>query len=64
MRILLALVTGRVQRSAAFDGWLAETVQLRASGGALQLAADGETWDGPGELVVRKRPGALRLLQP
>jgi diacylglycerol kinase family enzyme/membrane-associated phospholipid phosphatase len=63
-RIVLSLLTGRVGRSAAYERWFAEQVQVRSLDGPLQLAGDGETWQGPQEVTVRKRRGALLLLQP
>jgi diacylglycerol kinase family enzyme/membrane-associated phospholipid phosphatase len=63
-RIVLSLLTGRVGRSAAYERWFAEQVEIRSLDGPLQLAGDGETWQGPAEVTVRKRRGALLLLQP
>lgn len=63
-RIVWSLVTGRVARSAAYERWFAERVHVRSLDGPLQLAGDGETWQGPREVTVHKRPGALLLLQP
>jgi diacylglycerol kinase family enzyme len=63
-RLVAALVLGRVARSPVYERWSAREVRIRSLGGGLRLAGDGETWEGPSEVTVRKHPGALRLLQP
>jgi diacylglycerol kinase family enzyme/membrane-associated phospholipid phosphatase len=63
-RLVLALLTGRVARSPVYERWSAREVRVRSVDGPLRLAGDGETWQGPTEVTVRKRPAALRLLQP
>lgn len=63
-RLVLALLTGRVARSPVYERWSAREVHVRSVDGPLRLAGDGETWQGPSEVTVRKRPAALRLLQP
>ena len=41
-----------------------ESLSIRSLDGPLRLAADGETYDGPVELEVTKRPQALRVAVP
>jgi diacylglycerol kinase family enzyme/membrane-associated phospholipid phosphatase len=63
-RLLGALLLGRLARSPVYERRSAREVRVRSLDGPLRLAADGETWTGPKEITVRKRPVALRLLQP
>lgn len=63
-RVLLSILTGRLGRSRAYERWTAREVHIRSRQGPLRLARDGETWQGPEEFTVRKRPGALLVLQP
>jgi diacylglycerol kinase family enzyme/membrane-associated phospholipid phosphatase len=63
-RLVLSLVTGRLGRSKVYERWTAHEVRIRSRQGPLRLARDGESWQGPEELVVRKRPRALQVLQP
>lgn len=63
-RIVLSLLLGRVARSAAYQRWSATEVHVRSRQGPLQVATDGETWTGPEQLVIGKRPGALIVLRP
>jgi hypothetical protein len=63
-RLVVSLVTGRLGRSKVYERWTTDEVRIRSRQGPLRLARDGESWQGPDELVVRKRPRALRVLQP
>jgi diacylglycerol kinase family enzyme/membrane-associated phospholipid phosphatase len=63
-RLLAALVLGRLARTPVYERWSAHEVRVRSIDGPLRLAGDGESWEGPAEVTVRKRPGVLRLLQP
>ena len=40
------------------------SLRLRSLDGPLRLAADGETFDGEEDLVIEKRPRALRVVLP
>jgi diacylglycerol kinase family enzyme/membrane-associated phospholipid phosphatase len=62
-RFVGALLVGRMARSAAYERWSAPEVRLRA-GQDLRCGLDGEIHDAGHEVVVRKRPRALVLLQP
>lgn len=63
-RILGSMLTGRLGRCASYHRWTAAEVRLRSDAGSLRLAADGEVWTGPDMVTIRKRPGALLVLQP
>jgi undecaprenyl-diphosphatase len=60
----LDVLTGRLERSAVYEEHTAEHIEIASRGGPLRLAADGETFDGPAHLVVRKRPGCLDVAVP
>lgn len=63
-RVAVSLAFGRVRRSPVYERWSATELHVRSRQGPLQLAVDGETSSAPDEFVVRKRPGALQVLQP
>jgi diacylglycerol kinase family enzyme/membrane-associated phospholipid phosphatase len=63
-RVFAASVTGRLGHCADYHRWATEHLEVTSDGGGLQLAADGETWRGPGRVTFRVRPGALMVLQP
>jgi diacylglycerol kinase family enzyme/membrane-associated phospholipid phosphatase len=64
MRLVGALLLGRLARSPVYERWSAQEVHVRSRGGPLRLAGDGESWQGSETVTVSKRPAALRLLQP
>jgi diacylglycerol kinase family enzyme/membrane-associated phospholipid phosphatase len=63
-RIAASLLLGRVEHCRAYERWSATELHVRSRQGPLRLAADGETWTGPDELVVSKHPRSLLVLQP
>jgi diacylglycerol kinase family enzyme/membrane-associated phospholipid phosphatase len=63
LRLLGSLLTGRLGTCSVYERHLAREVRIRGDR-PLQLAADGETWEGPEEIVVRKSPTPLLVLQP
>lgn len=63
-RIAVALLFGRVGRCRAYERRSATEVHVRSRGGPMQLVTDGEAWRGPDEIVFRKRPAALHVVQP
>ena len=53
-RLILAVLTGRLGRSKVYSQSCVENVRLRGIEGPLRLARDGETFDGPEDVVVEK----------
>lgn len=53
-RLILAVLTGRLGRSKVYSQSCVESVRLRGIEGPLRLARDGETFDGPEDVVVEK----------
>ena len=65
MRLVWALLTGTVHRSRAFTRSCAlGPVTVRSHDGPLRLAVDGETFDGPAEFTIEKKPSALTVFAP
>ncbi|MBW3664705.1 MAG: phosphatase PAP2 family protein [Actinobacteria bacterium] len=62
-RVLLSILTGRLGRSGPYEHWTTTELHIRSHEGPLLLARDGETWQGPQEFTVRKRPRSLLVLQ-
>jgi diacylglycerol kinase family enzyme/membrane-associated phospholipid phosphatase len=62
-RFVGAVLAGRMARSAAYERWSAPELRLRAEQD-LRCGLDGEVHDVGHEVVVRKRPRALLLMQP
>lgn len=61
-RLIAALLLGALAQSRVYDRRLADRVTVDCvADGASRLAADGETFDGPGSFVVGKRPAALSV---
>jgi diacylglycerol kinase family enzyme/membrane-associated phospholipid phosphatase len=63
-RVVASMLTGRLGRCRAFERWLCHDLEVRSYDGPLQLARDGEVWEGGEAFTIRKRPGALVVLQP
>lgn len=63
-RFVLHVLTGRLATCPVYEERSASSVSIRSHDGPLRLAADGETLDGPAELVVSKRPRALQVAVP
>jgi undecaprenyl-diphosphatase len=61
LRLLLAAVTGRLDRCAAYEQKCVAAVRLRSLQGPLHLSVDGEVVEGDDEVVVTKAPGRLRV---
>ncbi|MGI8632674.1 MAG: bifunctional phosphatase PAP2/diacylglycerol kinase family protein [Solirubrobacterales bacterium] len=64
LRLLLAVLTGRLGRSRVYESWTAKELRVRSHEGPLRLARDGETFDGPEEFIVCKRDRPLRVYVP
>lgn len=52
-RLVLAVLTGRLGRSKVYEQRLVGSLPVRSRQGALPLARDGETKEGPGHLTLR-----------
>jgi undecaprenyl-diphosphatase len=63
-RVLASMATGRLGRSRPFRRWLCHELEVRSLSGPLQLARDGEVWEGSEHFTVAKRPEPLLVLQP
>ena len=64
LRLIAAIVTGRLGRSRVYDQWRAERLEVKSLQGPLRLARDGETFDGAAEFSVEKQPRALAVYVP
>ena len=62
-RLMVAVLTGTLARSAVYEQRFAREVRVR-SAEPLRLARDGETFDGSTGFVIRKRPRRLRVYVP
>jgi undecaprenyl-diphosphatase len=62
-RFTFDVLTGRLATCSVYEQRTATTVRI-TSDAPLRLAADGETYDGPADLEVTKRPAALRVAVP
>jgi undecaprenyl-diphosphatase len=63
-RLILAVLTGTLARSAPYQEWVAERVEIRSLDGPLRVALDGEVFDADERVVVAKRPRALTVAVP
>jgi diacylglycerol kinase family enzyme len=63
-RFAFDVLCGRLSRCPVYEERQVESIHIRSLDGPLRLAADGETFDGPDELVVQKRRQALRVAVP
>jgi undecaprenyl-diphosphatase len=64
LRFVLHVLAGRLASCPVYREWRTEDLSIRSQEGPLRLAADGETYDGPTELVLAKRRRALRVAVP
>jgi undecaprenyl-diphosphatase len=64
LRFAVDVLTGRLESCPVYEERTAERVSIRCSDGPLRLAADGETLDGPADLLVTKRRRALQVAVP
>jgi undecaprenyl-diphosphatase len=63
-RLVLAVLAGRLGSSPVYEERTCQSLTIRSLDGPLRLAADGETFDGPDELELTKRPRALLVAVP
>lgn len=64
MRLIMAVVTGRMDRSKAYEERMAERIEIRSLEGPLRLARDGETFDGSASFVIEKSKRSLTIYIP
>jgi undecaprenyl-diphosphatase len=63
-RFAFDVLAGRLRSCPVYDERRVASLSIRSLDGPLRLAADGETFDGPEQLEIRKRPQALRVAVP
>lgn len=63
-RFVVDVLTGRLASCPVYEERLVSSLSIRSLEGPLRLAADGETYDGPSELRVSKRPRAVQVAVP
>lgn len=64
VRLVLAVVTGRLHRSPVFRHWRTGSMDVVSANGALRLARDGETFDGSRRFTVTKSGDRLAVYTP
>ena len=64
VRLLASVMTGRLGRCAAYEQRYVRRLDVRSRDGRLRLARDGETFDGPEELTIRKADDPLLVYVP
>lgn len=60
-RLILAVLTGRLGRSQVYRQACVKRLALRSLEGPLRLARDGETFEGPEEIIIEKLPERLAV---
>lgn len=63
-RFVVDVLTGRLARCPVYEERTTDALTIRSLEGPLRLAVDGETFDGPEEVRVTKRPRALLVAVP
>jgi undecaprenyl-diphosphatase len=63
-RLILAVLTGGLGRTRVYHQSVAKKLRFRSLKGPLRLARDGETFDGPEEVVIQKHPERLAVYVP
>ncbi len=64
IRLVLAVLTGRLGRCRAYEQWSTRQVDVRRVDGDRRLARDGETFDGSAEFSIVKRDEPLLVYAP
>jgi undecaprenyl-diphosphatase len=64
VRLVLAVVTGRLHRSPIFRTWRTDSLTVVSANGPLRLARDGETFDGRRTFEVGKNGDRLAVYTP
>ncbi len=63
-RLTLAVLSGRLGRSALYEERVVGRLPVRSRQGGLRIARDGEVSDGPGELLLRAAARPLVVYRP
>jgi len=63
-RLVLAVLTGTLDRSRVWEEFLCETLDVESEQGALKLARDGEGFDGPSRFKISKSKNTLPVYKP
>ncbi len=61
LRLVFAALTGTLSRCRAYEQRTVSSMHVRSLEGNLRLSRDGEVFDGPREVTVRKAPRRLRV---
>ncbi|HLM64333.1 MAG TPA: diacylglycerol kinase family protein [Acidimicrobiales bacterium] len=64
LRLVAAVLTGRISRSPVFRTWCTTNMHVESTDGPLRLARDGETFDGPGAFDIGKNGDRLAVYTP
>jgi diacylglycerol kinase family enzyme len=64
IRLVLAVLTGRLHRSRVFRTWRTTGLRVRSADGPLRLARDGETFDGTEDFDIVKSGDRLAVYAP
>ena len=64
LRLVLAVLTGRLGRSRVHEQRIVAKLPVRSRQGALQVARDGEASEGPGHLLLRAASRELVVYRP
>ncbi len=64
VRLVLALLTGRLGRSRVHEQRIVAKLPVRSRQGGLRIARDGEVSDGPGRLLLRAASRTLVVYRP
>jgi diacylglycerol kinase family enzyme len=64
VRLLLAVLTGRLGRTAVYEERTTDTIRVHSLDGPLRLARDGETFDGGRDVLVGKESEPLAIYVP
>jgi undecaprenyl-diphosphatase len=64
VRLLAAVLTGRLGRTRVHEAFTAHTVEVQSLDGPLRLARDGETFEGSASFVITKHDTPLAVYVP
>ncbi len=64
VRLVLAVLTGRLGRCRAYEAWCTRELHVRRLDGDRRLARDGETFDGSAEFTITKWDEPLSVYAP